>query len=55
MVKNKNRPLSMTNVTQDVGAVRFPIGPDGKISIMGKRAAPGMDRDIAQFVKKGKR
>jgi hypothetical protein len=55
MVKKQSKGLSMANVTQDVGAVKFPVGKDGKISIMGKRATPGMDRDIAKFVKKDQR
>jgi len=52
MAKQKNSGINMCNVTQDAGRLKFPVGKDGKVSIMGKRAAPGMDKDIAKFVKK---
>jgi hypothetical protein len=52
MAKQKNSGLNMGNVTQDAGKLKFPIGKDGKVSILGKRAPPGMDKDISKYVKK---
>jgi hypothetical protein len=49
MAKRKEQTYGGMSIKQDAGRIQFPVGPDGRVSICGKKKRLSMNDDVKKF------